>query len=299
MNKVHEDNKLLKDNQMSLDTYNIYNDNDYNGQSEVEREQQVRDSISIEEAINKALEDSQIQNQVLVTYNYDIFKFMEGNRNVNVMHLNRMKSSLDKKQLPIPLIVTTNMEIFEGQHRYMACREMGLPIYYIIVEGLTLNDAISINTVSKKWSAEDYFQHYLALGKPEYIKLKQFMDETGLSLHNARTFLDNVSAKGSKQQTRFYNGEFKIDDYNKSMRMFKQHLDYAKCPAFNKAACKLAIIKVMNHPLYEHDRMILKLDQLAYKITNRVTTADYLLAFSEVYNYNTSKDKKVYFHIDY
>ena len=102
MNKVHEDNKLLKDNQMSLDTYNIYNDNDYNGQSEVEREQQVRDSISIEEAINKALEDSQIQNQVLVTYNYDIFKFMEGNRNVNVMHLNRMKSSLDKKQLPIP-----------------------------------------------------------------------------------------------------------------------------------------------------------------------------------------------------
>ena len=190
------------------------------------------------------------------------------------------------------------MEIFEGQHRYIACREMGLPIYYIIVEGLTLEDAISINTVSKKWSAEDYFQHHLALGKPEYIRLKKFMDETGLSLHNARTFLDNISAKGTKQQSTFYNGDFVIEDYDRSMEMFKKHMDYSACPAFNKAACKLAILKIMNHPQYDHERMVLKLEQLAYKITNRVSTTDYLVAFSDIYNYNASKDKKVYFHLD-
>ena len=159
-------------------------------------------------------------------------------------------------------------------------------------------DAISINTVSKKWSAEDYFQHHLALGKPEYIRLKKFMDETGLSLHNARTFLDNISAKGTKQQSTFYNGDFVIEDYDRSMEMFKKHMDYSACPAFNKAACKLAILKIMNHPQYDHERMVIKLDQLAYKITNRVSTTDYLVAFSDIYNYNASKDKKVYFHLD-
>lgn len=289
-----DDKKILENNQIDIDEYQEY----FNGQAEVEREKQVRESISLQEAMQEALEESDIQNSVLVTRNYDIFKFMEGNRNVNITHLKRIKKSLENKQLEIPLIVTTNMEIFEGQHRYIACREMGLPIYYIIVEGLTLEDAISINTVSKKWSAEDYFQHHLALGKPEYIRLKKFMDETGLSLHNARTFLDNISAKGTKQQSTFYNGDFVIEDYDRSMEMFKKHMDYSACPAFNKAACKLAILKIMNHPQYDHERMVIKLDQLAYKITNRVSTTDYLVAFSDIYNYNASKDKKVYFHLD-
>ena len=102
-------------------------------------------------------------NEVLVTTDYDKFKFMEGNRNINLGHLARVKKSLLKKQLEIPVIINENWEIFEGQHRVQACKEEGLPVYFMIVKGLTLEDAIAVNTVSKKWNAEDYFQHYLAL----------------------------------------------------------------------------------------------------------------------------------------
>ena len=181
---------------------------------------------------------------------------------------------------------------------YLCCRELGLPIYYIIVNDLTLRDAITINTVTKKWSSDNYFEHYCALKYPEYLKLNQFMEDTDLALNNARTFLDSTGTKGRGKQHAFCNGEFVIEDYARSLSLFHTHMAYKDCPAFNKVACKLSILKILNHPEYDHNRMLLKLEQLAYKVTNRASTTDYLLLFSEIYNYNTSKDKKVYFHLD-
>lgn len=244
-------------------------------------------------------------NQVLCTDDYDLFVFMEGNRNVNNIHLNRIKRSLDKKQLPIPIVVTPSkkfpgkLEVFEGQHRMVSCRELGLKVWYIIIENLQLEDAITINTISKKWNAEDYFQHYLAQNKEHYVLLKSFMEVTGLTLHNARTFIEFSSAKGARQQMAFNNGDFEITDYNQSLDYYYKHLDYSECPAFTKASCKLAIIRVMKHPQYDHERMINKLNQgLSHKVTVRTTTSDYLSLFSEIYNYNTNKGNKVYFHLD-
>ena len=237
-------------------------------------------------------------NEVLVTTDYDKFKFMEGNRNINLGHLARVKKSLLKKQLEIPVIINENWEIFEGQHRVQACKEEGLPVYFMIVKGLTLEDAIAVNTVSKKWNAEDYFQHYLALGKEQYILLRNFMEITGLSLYNARTFLDFNCAKGRSQNEMFVNGDFHIYDFNRSLTLFEQHMDYVDCPAFTKASFKLALVKVLTNPAYNHSRMKNKLEQLAYRVTNRSSTTDYLQILSEVYNYQTSKDNKVYFYLD-
>lgn len=241
--------------------------------------------------------------KVLVTKDYDNFVFMEGNRNVSPVHLTRIKRSLEEKQLPIPIIVTEKengkLEIFEGQHRYTACRQLDLPIYYIIIENLQLEDAITINTISKKWTAEDYFQHYCTLKKEHYLLLRQFMEITGLTLYNARTFIDFCSSKGSKQTHDFNTGSFQVTDYNKSLDLYYKHLDYSDCPAFAKANCKLAILRVLNYPGYDHDRMIAKLEQgLAYKVTQRTTTSDYLALFSEIYNYGVNKNNKVYFHLD-
>lgn len=241
-------------------------------------------------------------NEIYVTKDYDKFVFMNGNRNVNSLHLKRMAESLLRKQLPIPIIVKTveggKYQIFEGQHRFTVCREHELPVYFTVIDDLELEDAIRINTTMKKWSAEDYFQHYKALGYEHYMLLDMFMQVTGLSLHNARTFLESVSAKGVKQQKDFINGLFRVENYDYSLEMYYRHLDYSEIPAFAKANCKLAIMKIMLHPKYDHDRMKLKLSQAGYMITNRVTLSDYLAIFTEVYNYNASKQSRVYFNLD-
>ena len=58
-----DDKKILENNQIDIDEYQEY----FNGQAEVEREKQIRESISLQEAMQEALEESDIQNSVLVT----------------------------------------------------------------------------------------------------------------------------------------------------------------------------------------------------------------------------------------
>lgn len=238
-------------------------------------------------------------NKVYVTNDYSLFKHMEGNRNISTLHLARLMKSFEKKQLPIPVIVNDQFEVFEGQHRMETCRALHLPVYFMMIENLKLEDAIIVNTVQKKWTAEDYFQHYCTLGKEQYLLLSNFMEITGLTLHNARTFLEINGATGVRQQAKFSAGEFIVQDYTRSLELFNQHLDFKNCPAFGKSSCKLAILKILTHRDYDHSRMMLKLETLSYRVTQRATVTDYLFLFSEIYNYNASKDKKVYFHLDY
>ena len=58
-----DDKKILENNQIDIDEYQ----EQFNGQAEVEREKQIRESISLQEAMQEALEESDIQNSVLVT----------------------------------------------------------------------------------------------------------------------------------------------------------------------------------------------------------------------------------------
>ena len=44
-------------------------------------------------------------NQVLQTTDYSMFKFLQGNRNINLPHLIRLRNSFEKRYLFSPIIV--------------------------------------------------------------------------------------------------------------------------------------------------------------------------------------------------
>ena len=45
----------------------------------------------------------EVYTNVMQTYNYDMFKFMEGNRKISSTNLNQIISSMKEKQLVIPI----------------------------------------------------------------------------------------------------------------------------------------------------------------------------------------------------
>ena len=92
---------------------------------------------SILEPMQKA--SSNVVYQVYKTNNYDIFKLMPNNRNVNLTHVGRLKLSFKEMYLISPIIVNSRMEIIDGQHRLHAAKELNLPIYYIIVDGYAVS----------------------------------------------------------------------------------------------------------------------------------------------------------------
>ena len=82
----------------------------------------------------------EVYTSVMKTTNYDMFKFMEGNRQTNSSNLNQIIESMKEKQLIIPITVNEKFEIIDGQHRFKACKYLGLPVYFIIEKGVLYFD---------------------------------------------------------------------------------------------------------------------------------------------------------------
>ena len=172
---------------------------------------------------------------IKVTKNYEQFSYIKGNRIINTNHLNKIVKSMEGKYVPNPIIVNGNYEILDGQHRFEACKELGLPLYYMMTDGWNLDDVRTANIIVRKWSYADYIYSYKSLEKTDtgpytildwFIRKYEIPNECGLQiLSNAvgRTALEKFKAgkfevQNLQKATSFANFLFKIKPYWQSYR---------------------------------------------------------------------------------
>ena len=90
--------------------------------------------------------------------NYSAFKKIEWNRSIN---LGNYKKLLDenKKEFQLhkfPIIVSSDLSIIDGQHRFEVSKELNSPIYYIIDNAeINFNSVHSVNKAGKKHNLTD------------------------------------------------------------------------------------------------------------------------------------------------
>lgn len=109
-----------------------------------------------------------------------------GNRDLNANHIARIKNAI-KNGTQMPAIRATSDEkhyIIDGQHRYEAYRQLWEEgnDYWMLVEFYDSKnpfmDAINFNNTQIKWSLSTYIFAYIKRESPEYVKLKNFVDNT-------------------------------------------------------------------------------------------------------------------------
>ena len=76
---------------------------------------------------------------------YGQFKYIKGNRELVEAHVRKLSDQISKKDFQIPIIVNEKMEVCEGQHRLEAYKSLGMPITYMIIAGLEIQDIIKLN----------------------------------------------------------------------------------------------------------------------------------------------------------
>jgi len=118
--------------------------------------------------------------RVHVTFDYNLFKLHNSNRPPN--HWPKIAKSLKKKDMSryVPIIVVltdSGYIIIDGQGRYFACMELGLPIYYIIAENVGIDDIATFNTGQENWKLGDYLNFYASQGKTDYVRIQQFLSD--------------------------------------------------------------------------------------------------------------------------
>ncbi len=223
-------------------------------------------------------------NQVHTTTDYFLFKSIDGNRNKNLLHLNRLRKSMEENYLFTVIIVNENYEIIDGQHRFEIIQELGLPLNYIICKGYGLNEVHILNQNSKNWTAEDYLRGYCDLGMPEYLKFEKFCKRHNLKISVGMLILNNNTSKN--QIDVFNRGELLVKDYQKGEKL--AHLLKLIEPIYSgvkRQSFILAMIKLQKNPKFEFVEFLSKLTLQPASLRDCVNVEQYIAIIEEIYNY--------------
>jgi hypothetical protein len=250
-----------------------------------------------------------VVNQVIETNDYKIFKTLVGNRSVNTLHVKRLKDSFRKAYLLSPIIVNRKLEIIDGQHRFLAAQELGLPINYIVANNYGLEEVQLLNTNMKNWKKEDYLNAYCDLKHPEYLKFRKFMDlfpDLGMMCCEAiltdrlsggafsradSAFKSNTNKRGTYTILYFQEGDLKIKNYNVSIEnaekimMIKPYYD-----GFNRSTFVRAMLGIFKIVYYDHNKLMERLIANPTSMQHCSNVTQYKAMIEDIYNFR-SRDK--------
>jgi len=116
--------------------------------------------------------------EIKETTNYEMFKFLRGNRDINTKRVQKIiKSIMEVGYITSPILVNENMEIIDGQGRFEALRYLRLPVEYIVHPGINIKECIAMNIYQSNWVLQDYIKSYVDKGIESYVLLDSLMRE--------------------------------------------------------------------------------------------------------------------------
>lgn len=230
--------------------------------------------------------------QVYKTNEYSKFKFLPENRQVNQRHVERLMESFQQKYIPNPIIVNEYGHVIDGQNRLTAAMNLKMPVYYIVIDGLTAADIAPLNFNAKNWKISDYLNFHLTQGyNPIYKLIKQYQEKHPVILHSHLYILllgVNKRSKAGKNMIDFYKGDISellttrdvaIEAYERFLER-KTHMSVQLCTLINY----FSMISV-----FDWNRFFERL-KLYGRFERQPTTEKYVYQFNDVYNYYLRKD---------
>lgn len=227
--------------------------------------------------------------QVHTTKDYSLFKTLNGNRDINYLHLSRLKESMKKNHLTTIIMVNKNFEIIDGQHRFLISQELNLPINYIISKDYGLLEVQILNANMKNWQTIDYVNGYCDLGYKDYILYRDFVNKYNFSSQVAILLLTGEEIKGSGTEnvlTKFKEGKFKIKDLDNANKMAEKILmiePYYK--GYLRRSFIYALIGMFKNKNFEFTEFLAKLKQQPTTMQDCTSRTQYKVLIEEIYNY--------------
>lgn len=227
--------------------------------------------------------------RIWVANDYSKFKLSEYNRDPS--HYKKVLESIkanDYTQYQ-PILVDGNMTIVDGQNRFLACRELQLPIHFIISMDIHIFAAADINQASKNWGMIDYVQHYSKRGMEPYTKMLDLcakysqrisvIAQFGKIVEGIKSHTDNV-----KSGKFTFREDIDVEKFFEHLSQFQKYYNFSTNERFAKA-----LLKMYMHPDYSDKLMINKL-RIASGIVHDQPSVDMMLVeLLKLYNYKSRK----------
>ncbi len=238
------------------------------------------------------------------TKDYGEFALYDDNRIITAQSINKLVAAIEKKDLLscFPIVVYKRggvLYITDGQRRFLAAKQLGKRVYYIINNQCTKEDIPYINCSQDAWKAQDYLHSYCIKAQhsntgafKDYIRLSNFIKTYSFSIANSLIML--VGYDGSDTAAMFKNGQLKIDNYPMACKIAECVLDLKPYHSNWKGKFIVrAMSKIVRHKEYDHTNMIKKLTVRHESLLYWSSMNQYVVNLQKIYNYN--KKNKVIF----
>jgi hypothetical protein len=258
-------------------------------------------------------------NRVYKTDNYKMFSMLAENRNVSIEKVRQLEILIKMHGQQAPISVNEKMEIIDGQHRFLACENLGATVEFMIRPGATAQSALYHNQGGNNWKLKDHIHYYAKTGNEHYKILFDWIEKNpDISAQSIASIL-----RGSLENRWMYfskNGEltsnhklkelkgnypigsdvqvglFKIADIHGARRRLyciRAVLDALPDGKVAKGKVVSALIKIMRIEQFKHDQLVFQIKSYPTKIHPVTSTDDCVKMFDELYNYKRRNDKRV------
>ena len=231
---------------------------------------------------------------------YNRFLLVESNRTIRPNKISNLRVEIERNDLTneneikVVLNDENRLIIVEGQHRFITCMDMKLPIYYRF-SNMTLDDIGLVNSVQDKWSLNDSLHHYCNRGVHEYKVLAGFKKQYKYPIS---TLINVLSGRNDKTMLdEFRRGQFKVTqslefvhDVLGKIQEFRQFND----KIYRHRTFLSVYIDLLTHPEFKHDILVRKIEQVPMRFIHCTRTNDYLRMIEDVYNYNNRNPIKLW-----
>lgn len=186
-------------------------------------------------------------------------------------------------------MVNEKFEIIDGQHRYLICKELDLPINYIIEKKYGLREVQILNANMKNWTANDYVNGYCDLGYKDYQVYRDFVKKYGFTNQVALLLLSGEFVSGSSNDTitsKFKEGEFKVKDLDKSKKLAERIKSIE--PYYNgylRRSFIYAIVGMLKKDIFNFEEFLSKLKHQPTVLKDCANVTQYKELIEEIYNH--------------
>lgn len=242
-----------------------------------------------------------VVDRIYKTSEYDLFDFIEGNRDVD--KLGKLRKSIKKNgYMNYPIIVTLEdgkLKIADGQHRFTVCKEMSLPIYFILQDDFGIEKIQVANSAQKIWTTMDHIKSK-SINSDDYARFRLLIEKFSFSPAVTYAATDG-SLTGSSVDKIIKDGKLKCSNfqYERACKVLSW-LSQFKADV-SESNMKGSIPNLYCALIFAYNSKIVSVSKLAQRVHNNffkyqryiINVEDAIHKTEEAYNFNVQKENTI------
>lgn len=224
-------------------------------------------------------------------------KFRVDNRKIIRKHVEDIKESIQKHGFLSckPIIINDEGEVIDGQHRYIACCELGIEPPVLNLGDLSASLMVDLNKCQKSWSILDFVNFHAEQGNEPFIVLRSFINTSKLAvtpsiliLTEGKEFLGFDTIKDGS-----FNLSLSAEEYSDRVKIALEINNIAKMMDLHKGnkAITQAYLMLLKADNFDREYFQFKIRRHKDFLSLCGSAQSYLRMFINVYNYNKKSGK--------